>query len=287
MPFQRPHNLRPKINTETGEVEEVTLVETDEQRRRRLANEARQQVVAEKRKAKQAQELAEGKKKKKEERTYMPEAYPWDSIENYFVQGAPDKNGIIYYPTITDICSYFHVNFLTVRKRLLDENWIEKRDQWQTALQKQVQKVTMIDYVEAAAKFDATCVEAAQSAMQEILDKFHEAKAQAEPITHLDLDRLGRAAVSWQRVGRLALGLSTENTAAKFETKSGDTISSIDLSQLSNEEMEQMKMLLQKATAREQEVIEAQVIEMQSDSVREDKMSDQELGNRREDITKE
>jgi DNA invertase Pin-like site-specific DNA recombinase len=252
MPFRRQKVPQPHINRQTGEVEDVTVVETTQQRRARIERQARQATITEQRE----QERAEtGKKRIKHD--YMPKAYPWESIRQYFVEGAPDETGAIYYPTINDICEYFHVSYLTVRKRLLEEEWIRQRDAWQAQLHTAIQKAAMLDYIEAASKFDATCVEAAQSAMQEILDKFHEAKAQGEPISNLDLDRMGRSAVNWQRVGRLALGLSTENTA-RHETKSQDTLSNIELGLLTNEELETMKQLLRRAESREEdgEIIE-------------------------------
>lgn len=256
MPFHRQKVPRPNINRETGEVESIDVIETSKQRRTRIEREARQATVTEQRE----QERAEtGKKRIAHD--YMPKSYPWESIRQYFVEGAPDETGAIYYPTINDLCEYFHVNYLTVRKKLLEEEWIRQRDDWQAKLHTAIQKAAMLDYIEAASKFDATCVEAAQSAMQEILDKFHEAKAQGAPISHLDLDRMGRSAVNWQRVGRLALGLSTENTA-RHETKAIDTLSSIELGLLTNEELETMKQLLRRAESREEtgEMIEGEAV---------------------------
>lgn len=273
MPYYK-NRTKTHIDVTTGEVTEVQIVETAQQRRARLTNEARQQTVKERRDQKREEEReASGKKKIKHD--YMPEAYPWDSIRQYFVEGAPDANGAMHYPTITELCKVYGVNFFTIRKRLLDENWVQQRDQFQVALHKQIQKAALLDYVEAASKFDATCVEAAQRAMQEILDRFHEAEAQGEPIDQLGLDRMGRAAVNWQRVGRLALGLSTENTS-RHETKSTESINSIEFGLLTDEELQQVKQLLLRAETRQEgDIIEGVLVQEQPLKTSEIKDNDQ------------
>ncbi len=244
--LQRPKNPVPVINAETGVIEEVELIETQKQRERRLKTEARLAAAAERREQKRREE---GKKERNKD--YMPQAYPWDSVRDYFVQGAPDETGAIHYPTLNDLCAYFHLNLSTVRKKFLEENWMDQRDQWQVALQKQIRKVTMFDYVTAANKFDTTCVEAAQMAVDEIRNKFLEAKAQNYEISILDLDRMGRAMVNWQRVGRLSLGLSTENMATREQKV--DSIEQIELNLLSDDELTRLKQLLQKAESKETE----------------------------------
>lgn len=196
---------------------------------------------------------------KKRYQKYMPSSYPWKSIEKYFVQGAPDKKGEMHYPTLHEITQHFGVSFTSARRRMIEEGWMQKREQWQFALHQKIQQESLLDYLEAAQKFDATCVESAQRALDEVLGFFLEAKATETQLTQLDLDRLGRAAVNWQRVGRLALGLSTENTAARFETKSGDTLSSIDLTHLTEEELSQMKILLQQAEIRASKTVDAEI----------------------------
>lgn len=254
--LQRPKDAIPIVNTETGEVEEVELIETTRQRQKRLATQARLAAAEERREQKRREE---GKKKRDKE--YMPQAYPWDSVRDYFVQGAPDETGAIYYPTLNDLCVYFHLSLNTVRKKFLEENWIDQRDQWQAALQKQIRKVTMFDYVAAANKFDTTCVEAAQMAIEEIKNKFLEAKGQDYEISILDLDRMGRAMVNWQRVGRLSLGLSTENMATREQKV--DSVEQIELNLLTDDELTRLKQLLQKAESKENEnsIIDAIFIE--------------------------
>lgn len=258
--LQRQKDVIPVINTETNAIEEVELIETQKQRQKRLATEARLAAAAERREQKRREE---GKQKREKE--YMPQAYPWDSVRDYFVQGAPDETGAIYYPTLNDLCDYFHLHPTTVRKKFLEENWIDQRDQWQRSLHKHIQKVTMVDYVAAANKFDSTCVDAAQMAIEEIKNKFLEAKAQDYEISILDLDRMGRAMVNWQRVGRLSLGLSTENMATREQKV--DSVEQIELNLLSDDELVRLKQLLQKAESRENDnsVIDA-IFEEQSNS---------------------
>lgn len=240
MPEKRT-NLKPTMN-EKGQVEEVKLVETPSQRRKRLAKEAREKTLK--------QEGLE-KPKKSIKHDYMPETFPWDSIRDYFVHGAPDAEGNIHYPTTQEVMNYYHCSFSMLRLKILEEDWLKQRDEWRLSLQKQIREVTMFDYVAAANKFDSTCIEVAQTAMNEIANKFREYRAKGDPVPSLELDRLGRSAINYQRLGRLSLGLSTENTATK-EMKVSDSLQNIDLSMLTNDELQQVKQLLQKAETLEE-----------------------------------
>ena len=181
---------------------------------------------------------------------YQPQHYPWVAIEQWFVEGAPDEKGAISYPTIFDVVERFGASYQTVRGRMLEGDWIRKRDQWKLTVQKAVQKQSMTDLIAAAAHFDDTCIEAAQRALNDIMEHFFTARAAGHPLPQIDLDRLGRAAQSWQKVGRLALGLSTENNATKLETRNGDLLGGVDFTIMTDEELTQLRSIAEAAAQR-------------------------------------
>src|SRR5579859_2942605 len=181
---------------------------------------------------------------------YQPSWYPWAAIEKFFVQGAPDTSGTIHYPTLNEIAEHFGISYSSVRRKLVERDWVQKREAWQLELHRQIQASAMTDLIAAANKFDAACLETAQRALDEILSHLLEAKAAGEAVSKLDLDRLGRSAVNWQRVGRLSLGLSTENQDARLEMQSGEQAASIDLSRMTDDELAQLKLLASQVEAR-------------------------------------
>lgn len=159
----------------------------------------------------------------------------WSVIERQFVQRLPQTDGSIYYPTLMEIKEAHNVSYSTLRRRMYEGNWMRKREQFQENLSKWLHVASYDDYVEAARKFDAVCIEASQKAMENILGHIDEAKANGTLLDQISLDRLGRAAMAWQKVGRLALGLSTENNATRLQEEI-TTVTQIDSNLLSERE---------------------------------------------------
>lgn len=164
-----------------------------------------------------------------------PATGSWSVIERQFVQGIIDTDGSVYFPTLTEIKNTHNVSYSTLRRRMAEGNWMRKREQFQQSISKWIHIANTDDYIEAARKFDATSIEAAQKAMDAILCHIDEANANGELIGQNDLDKLGRAALAWQKVGRLALGLSTENNATKIQEETV-TIREIDSTLLTDRE---------------------------------------------------
>jgi hypothetical protein len=173
--------------------------------------------------------------------------YPWTAIEKAFVEGMPDETGAWHYPTIFDLRTMFGVSYIQARRHIAQGGWVKKRDEWRQALQNKIKEQSMVDLIAAANRFDDSCIEIAQRGIAEILEHFYVAKAEGETMSARELDTLGRAAISLQKVGRLALGLPTENTESKVEMRNVDPFSSLDLSNLTDEQISQLKILLQQS----------------------------------------
>jgi hypothetical protein len=163
-----------------------------------------------------------------------PAVGSWTVIERQFVQGLPQTDGSIYYPTLVEIRDAHRVSYSTLRRRMYEGNWMRKREQFQENLSKWLHVASYDDYVEAARKFDAICIEVSQKAMENILGYIDEAKANGKLLDQIALDRLGRSAMAFQKVGRLALGLSTENNATRQEEVT--TITQVDSKLLTDRE---------------------------------------------------
>lgn len=179
----------------------------------------------------------------------------WALIEQQYVQGLLETDGSIYYPTLKDLESAHGVSSLALRKKMLEGNWSLKREQWQLQLHKWTRVATMDEYVAAAQKFDQSCVTVAQKAMDAILEHIQEEMNNGDLPNSLELDRLGRAAVNWQKVGRLSLGLSTENNMLKSQSIQIQEEKTIDTTLLSEQELNLLEAFVSKTefkTASEQ-----------------------------------
>jgi|SRR6267142_4256523 len=185
------------------------------------------------------------------------EGTSWEIIQRQFVQGVLQETGEVYYPTVSELSEIHGTSYSTIRRRMLEDNWVEKRDKWQKGLHKWVHAADSEDYVEAARKFDTSCVDVAQKGVHQILNYFNIAIANGEQVSQLDLDRMGRALVSYQRVGRLSLGLSTENNAIRAQEKTEQNNQSIiDASVLSPQELSILNLFAARVTTIEESVNE-------------------------------
>lgn len=185
-----------------------------------------------------------------------PDMYPWSAIEQHFVQGTPDATGRIHYPTINELALEFGASYNTIRKKMHKGKWIKKREEWQKQMQQRIWEDSLDNYVKTGQKFDASCISVAQRAMHDILKHFQECAANGVPMSIGDLDRLGRASLNWQKIGRLALGLSTENNAVKEEQH--QQVPAVDMTLLSDDELKTIESLLIAAETRKHQVQIAQ-----------------------------
>ncbi len=166
----------------------------------------------------------------------LPRDASYEVIERQFIQGLIQPSGEVYYPTLSELSDVHNIPHSTLHRKLNEGQWINKREVWQASLHKWVSAANMNNYIEAAAKFDETCITAAQRAMTHILMHLDAAASEGKPLDQVSLDRLGRAAVNWQKTGRLALGLSTENNSNRNnDEQSKNNI--IDTTLLSDKEM--------------------------------------------------
>lgn len=160
----------------------------------------------------------------------------WKVIEHQFIQGLVDTDGSIYYPNINELAKIHNLTYPVIKRRVVSGEWLQKREQWQRQVNKWVHYANTDDYIQAAAKFDATCITMAQKALDTILTHLIP-EDEDKPIGQLELDRLGRAAVNWQRVGRLALGLSTENNSLRKQEVTEEKNRDVNITLLNEAEL--------------------------------------------------
>lgn len=136
--------------------------------------------------------------------------YDWNAIKLEFVTG---------HASLEDLARKYGIKPSTVRNRATGkktrdkENWNEARDAWR-------HKVTAAAEVEIAkkqaselAKFNMNTLKIAHAILGQAGKHFVEAQEGAKPrkITAKDLRLLSAASADAQKIGRLALGTSTDN----------------------------------------------------------------------------
>lgn len=177
--------------------------------------------------------------------------YPWKAIADDFIKGERYPDGSIVYPTLSELCRKYGPTYNQARRVMSDQRWLDRREQWQISLGNQVRDLAIEDYMKSASHFDASCLEAAQSGVDNILGYFRQAEAEQKLVGEVALDRLGRAFLAYQKAGRLVLGLTTENNGKQAQTGVQPLEEEVDLSLLSEKELELAEIIAQRLEERQ------------------------------------
>ena len=167
-----------------------------------------------------------GKKEKQKGRPSKYTADQWIAIRGKFVQGVPDEAGNRKFPTIEVLAKEYNIPANTVYNHSADELWLDQRATFQTKLQNELDDERRKQLVKQSIDFDSSSLTLARAIQNEITmllrqaqDERKEALSAAKakdrrvkPFTASSLNSLSMALSIAQRVGRLALGETTENT---------------------------------------------------------------------------
>lgn len=136
---------------------------------------------------------------------------PWDDIKKEYVEGTVDANGKRYYPSQPELCERYRVAASSIGTRASKEQWAVQREIFTSRLEEVTREKTIETISDSGSRFDLLCFNiACKSAM--ILDGKIDT-AIANGYANLDdVKELSNALKNFQSVGRLALGLSTDNT---------------------------------------------------------------------------
>jgi hypothetical protein len=152
----------------------------------------------------------------------------WLEIRNLFVHGIVDESGRREYLSVDAIGKREGVNPSTIQKRSREENWVGARADFERRLRDQVDRERRKELAKEASEFDITSLRLAKGLQNEIAQIIIESQEnrrrykeallngrRPDPELRLlapaTLNSLASALSVAQKVGRLAMGESTEN----------------------------------------------------------------------------
>jgi hypothetical protein len=189
------------------------------------------------------------KKSKSKHRASNKKISP-EIIENarqMYVRGVAGSDGVLTYPSIETVARSHKVSPMTIARRSNDGDWPAQRKQFVEELRVDLDIQRRKEIVDQAVAFDSTSLNLAKGLYNEITALLRSAvndRAKAEnilaeqaawdannpndrrpvikpdykPFTPFALGSLATALSTAQRVGRLAVGESTENTSVKHSS---------------------------------------------------------------------
>lgn len=143
--------------------------------------------------------------------------YDWEAIRNTYVLGEIQENGTVFYPEVADLIPMYKCGNSTVFKHCREEGWVALRAQHQAELGARTRELSLEAVATAASTFNPRCLALAEEALFHLEEKFKEARREfrrtGDTATMTKLKDWVATLERTQRVGRLALGESTENGA--------------------------------------------------------------------------
>ena len=145
--------------------------------------------------------------------------HPEDKIEAIrqdFVQGIVEDN-IRSYPTIEELSKKYDIPSITLYRKCSSQEWKEQRTKFQRDLQNEIDRKKQNQLAKDSVNFDDNNLKIAKALQNEIIALLSFSNKQRQEkerpfFSPSSLNSLSLALSTCQRVGRLALGESTENT---------------------------------------------------------------------------
>lgn len=146
----------------------------------------------------------------------------WQRVRAAYVQGVEDENGFRRFPTYQQLEAEFNVNYGTIALRCKKEGWQEERAIFERKLKEDIDAKKRKELLKASVEFDSSSLKLAKAIQAEIGQLLVAAQYERQKIaqgleperkifTSSALSSMAMALATAQKVGRLALGESTEN----------------------------------------------------------------------------
>lgn len=151
----------------------------------------------------------------------------WDLVKAEYVEGIQDKEGKITFPTLEDLAKKHKCSFSYIQKVAAAGEWTEARQIYRRKLEdaRQAKKTEIL--ASAAAQFDADVLKVVKMELVQVQAHLVQAmrELQRDKNSTMDpetLERMTRALYRIQKVGRLALGESTDKVEGDIDAEGDD-----------------------------------------------------------------
>ncbi len=152
-----------------------------------------------------------------------------ETIRNKFVQGIETENGERKYFTIDALAIEYSVPKSTLYKWAQKESWKSQQERFHKEYLQKLDAERQDQLIEESKSFDSTALRLAKILMNEIgllLNENNQRRANnpndEDKFTPQMVQQLGNAALQAQKLGKLALGESTENMKLNAEISDTD-----------------------------------------------------------------
>lgn len=142
-----------------------------------------------------------------------------EEIRELYVQGVEDNAGNRVYPSIETLASDFNVAKVTLFRRAKSQDWRTQRAIFEQRLSQEKDSKRLETLIKESVEFDSRNLNLAKAMQGQVTHLIRLAAQEIQdndlrrPFTPVGLERLANAVIAIQKVGKLALGETTENTS--------------------------------------------------------------------------
>ena len=149
----------------------------------------------------------------------VPRRYDWAQIKARYVEGVPDGNGSLLWPSLSEVADHFGAGVQRVKEKSSMERWVAQRTAYQNQIERTRQQARVARLTQEGAIVDDRALEAAKTGLQLCLVALTE-KAQAAQrrrtetlgeamssgIDALEMQRIASAIDAFHKIGLRATG---------------------------------------------------------------------------------
>jgi hypothetical protein len=138
--------------------------------------------------------------------------YHWPTIKAEYVEGVVDGEGNRAWVSLEELAKKYGMAPPSMRRKSSQEGWLQERYAFVTKVEQARLEKKTDKLAGESAQFDIKCLKVAQAGISHIAHHMKEAAEKKKALTLAESNLAAQALKSFQQVGRLALGESTEKT---------------------------------------------------------------------------
>lgn len=150
--------------------------------------------------------------------------YDWVTVRTEYVEGMQDENDNHKWPTMKELSIKYAIPHAYLRRIAASEKWKDEKNNFITNYEhaRHTEKIKFL--AKKSAKFDENCINIAEEGIRKIKDTIFNAEKQiTEKGVRIlmgieELESIAKTLEKFQKIGRLALGNSTDNVSKMLST---------------------------------------------------------------------
>lgn len=136
----------------------------------------------------------------------------WLEIEQKYIHGV-EKNGKVQFPTQRELAQEYGISVGELGRKAKQNNWVGKKRNYLSKLKAECEQKSINRISDEASELNVEAFKAARAGIRRLVKNLarKDDKGKYLPLKNIELEKISRAMLNFQKVARLAVGEPTEN----------------------------------------------------------------------------